>query len=193
MERIVLEWLVRYGPPTLFFAQVFGLFGLPIPDELLLTLAGALIRKGQLNGTATVCAAVAGALTGITISYGLGRTVGVTVLRQRLHLNEVAIGRAVRWFRRFGVWLLAFGYFVPGVRHVTAILAGSAPLEYPLFARYAYAGGLLWCSVFLGLGYSFGDNWRSVAPYARAHLPIVGIVVTAGLGLYFFSRKRLQS
>jgi hypothetical protein len=46
MERQLVEWLVRYGAPMLFFAQVFGIFGLPIPDELLLTLAGALVRKG---------------------------------------------------------------------------------------------------------------------------------------------------
>jgi membrane protein DedA with SNARE-associated domain len=193
MERVVLEWLVRYGAPTLFFAQAFGLFGVPIPDELLLTLAGALIRKGQLNGPAAISAAVGGALCGVTLSYGLGRVVGLRVLRQRIHLNQRALDRAVRWFQRFGVWLLAFGYFVPGVRHVTAILAGSAPLEYPTFARYAYAGGVLWCSVFLGLGFYAGDEWRKVAPYARAHLPIATIVVAGGMVLFLVARRNARS
>jgi membrane protein DedA with SNARE-associated domain len=190
MERVVLEWLVRYGAPTLFFAQAFGLFGVPIPDELLLTLAGALIRKGQLSAPATIGAAVGGALCGVTLSYGLGRVVGLRVLRQRIHINQLALDRAVRWFQRFGGWLLAFGYFVPGVRHVTAILAGSAPLEYPTFARYAYAGGVLWCSVFLGLGYYAGDEWRKVAPYARAHLPIAAVVVAGGAVLFLVARRK---
>jgi membrane protein DedA with SNARE-associated domain len=193
IERTALEWLARYGAPTLFFAQVFGLFGLPIPDELLLTLAGALMRKGQLNVPATVSAALAGAVCGMTLSYGLGRAVGVTVLRSRLHLNERAVARAVRWFQRFGGWLLAFGYFVPGVRHITAILAGSAPLDYPTFARYAYFGGVLWCSLFLGLGYYAGDEWRRVAPFARAHLPIAAIVVASALALYLAARRRARS
>jgi hypothetical protein len=35
VEPQVVEWLVRYG----FFAQIFGIFGLPIPDELPLTIA----------------------------------------------------------------------------------------------------------------------------------------------------------
>jgi hypothetical protein len=40
MDRHFLEWLVRFGTPVLFFAQLFGIFELPIPDELLLTVAG---------------------------------------------------------------------------------------------------------------------------------------------------------
>src|SRR6476619_4563018 len=104
MDRTAMEWLVRFGAPTLFFAQVFGIFGVPIPDELLLTLAGALIRKGQLNPAATIAAAIAGALGGMTLSYGLGRAIGVTVLRRKLHLSEHAIDRAVRWFHRLGGW-----------------------------------------------------------------------------------------
>ena len=190
MDRTAMEWLVRLGAPTLFFAQVFGIFGVPIPDELLLTLAGALIRKGQLNGPLTVTAAIAGALSGMTLSYGLGRAVGMTVLRKTLRLNEDAIDRAVRWFRRLGGWLLAFGYFVPGVRHVTAILAGSAPIEYSRFAWFAYAGGVLWCGVFLGLGYYAGDRWKTLVPAAKAHLPIVVLMIAGGLALYLIARRR---
>jgi len=193
MDRTAFEWLVRFGAPTLFFAQVFGIFGLPIPDELLLTVAGALIRKGQLNGPVTVIAAIAGALSGMTLSYGLGRAVGMAVIRRTLHLNERAVERAVRWFRRLGGWLLTFGYFVPGVRHVTAILAGSAPIEYSRFARFAYAGGVLWCGVFLGLGYYAGDRWRTLAPAARAHLPIVGLMIVSSLAVYLLARKDQSS
>src|SRR3954453_194028 len=82
MQHQLAEWLVRYGAPMLFFAQVFGIFGVPIPDELLLTMAGGFVAKGLLNGSATTTAAVAGCLTGITLSYLLGRVVGIALLRQ---------------------------------------------------------------------------------------------------------------
>ena len=49
MEQHFLEWLVHYGAPVLFAAQVLGIFGLPIPDEFLLTLSGALVKKGDLS------------------------------------------------------------------------------------------------------------------------------------------------
>jgi len=48
------------------------------------------------------------------------------------------------WFEHIGKWALAFGYFIPGVRHLTAIAAGSSGFPFPVFAKYAYGGALLW-------------------------------------------------
>jgi len=185
----VVQWLVRYGAPVLFVAQMFGIFGVPVPDELLLTIAGVLIRKGQLNAPAVVVAAIGGCLSGISLSYVVGRIVGVAVFQTRLRAHHQSIGRAQRWFRRFGGWLLAFGYFIPGVRHVTAIAAGSAPLDFPTFARYAYPGGVLWCAVFIGLGYYAGDRWQAVADLTRSHLVMASAIVATTLIAYALLRR----
>jgi len=164
LEGILLDWLARFGPPLLFFAQIFGIFGLPIPDELLLTLAGALARHGQLNLAATVAATLLGCGGGITFSFVLGRTVGTAVLHHRaLRRHRAALARAERWFKRYGLWLLAFSFFVPGTRHVSAITAGSASLGYRRFAAAAYPGAFVWSCAYLSLGYFAGDRWPSVA------------------------------
>lgn len=173
MARTVFELLVRHGAPVLFVAQVFGILGLPVPDELLLTAAGALAFKGQLSTVWIVVAAISGCLTGITLSYLLGKRIGLPVLHRWLHVRPGPLSRAQRWFEDYGGWLLAFGYFIPGVRHVTAIAAGSADLNFSCFARYAYPGGVLWCAVFLGAGYYAGDHWRDVAPFTHAHWMII--------------------
>jgi membrane protein DedA with SNARE-associated domain len=188
VERDLIGWLVRFGAPLLFAAQVLGIFGLPIPDELLLTVAGALIASGRLDPSSTVAAAVAGCLTGITLSYALGRWVGLPVLRARFARHQEAIERAQQWFRRFGGWLLTFGYFVPGVRHVTAIAAGSGCLNYRRFAAFAYPGGVLWCAVFLGLGFFAGDRWPEVARAARSNLSRVALVAVAALAMFAIVR-----
>lgn len=176
VEQHLIAWLVRYGAPVIFVAQLLGIFGLPIPDELLLTVAGALVRRGTLPGTPIVISAVAGCLAGITISFVLGRVVGLPTLRRRLHVHEETLHRADEWFCRFGRWLLAFGYFIPGVRHVTAIAAGSTTMRYSTFALYAYAGGALWSILFVGLGFYAGDRWREVIATARAHLVIIALM-----------------
>jgi membrane protein DedA with SNARE-associated domain len=188
MERELVARLVRFGAPLLFFAQVFGIFGVPIPDELLLTVAGALIATGRMNASATVTAAIAGCLTGITLSYALGRWVGLPLLRTRFQGHQDAIDRAQGWFRRFGGWLLTFGYFIPGVRHVTAIAAGSGCLNYPRFAAYAYSGGMLWCAVFLSLGYFAGDRWPEVARAARSHVTRGAVLIVALAAAFAIAR-----
>ena len=184
MERYLLDWLVRYGPPVVFFAQLFGIFGLPIPDELLLTVAGALVRRGELPSVPTALAAVTGCMTGITLSYVLGRTVGVRAMRRLFLRHEAALIRVQNGFQRFGCWLLAIGYYVPGVRHVTAITAGSIPLRYRTFALYAYPGAVVWCATFLGLGYVAGDRWREAFEAVRHHVALTALVAAAALVAY---------
>ena len=184
MDRQLLALLVRYGAPVLFFAQAFGIFGLPIPDELLLTIAGALVRRGQLHGVSTTFAAVSGCLAGITLSYVLGRTVGIAAIEGAFHVRRDVLERVQRWFRRFGCWILAFGYFVPGVRHVTALAAGSTPLDYQTFAIYAYAGAAFWCAVFLTLGYVAGDRWEQAHAFVRGHVTVAVLIVSAAVAVY---------
>jgi membrane protein DedA with SNARE-associated domain len=182
MDPDLLAWLARYGAPVLFLAQLFGIFGLPIPDELLLTAAGVLVRNGRLPGVPTIAAAIGGCAAGITISYTLGRTVGIPTLQRVMHVPPEALQRAQTWFRRFGRWLLAFGYFIPGVRHVTALAAGST-LDYKTFARYAYPGAVLWSSTFVGLGYFAGDRWQVLYALVREHstqVVIAGAIAAAG-------------
>src|SRR5262249_43922624 len=60
LEHKLFEWLASYGPPVLFFAQMFGIFGVPIPDELLMTISGALVRRGQMPALMTAVAALTG-------------------------------------------------------------------------------------------------------------------------------------
>src|SRR5262252_501088 len=184
MERELVGWLVRFGAPLLFLAQVFGIFGVPIPDELLLTVARALVASGRLQLPATVFAAVAGCLSGITLSYGVGRWVGFPVLHARFARHRDALERAENWFRRFGGWLLTFGYFIPGVRHVTAIAAGSGSLEYHRFAAFAYPGGIIWCSVFLAIGYFAGDRWPEVVAAVRMHTVRIAVIAASALVVY---------
>lgn len=190
MERHVIDWLIRYGAPVLFFAQLFGIFGLPIPDELLLTIAGVLVRRGDLNGPSVVAAAVIGCASGITMSYVLGRTVGLVTLQRGLRVSDRALARGQAWFRRFGCWLLAFGYFIPGVRHVTALAAGSAPIGYGTFSKFAYPGAVLWSTAFVTIGYFAGDQWQRVFALARQNLLIVSVTAIAAVGAWVWSTRQ---
>jgi membrane protein DedA with SNARE-associated domain len=189
VERQLVEWLVRYGASVLFLAQVLGIFGLPIPDELLLTIAGVLIRKGQLAAGPALFSAIVGCSVGITFSYVLGRTMGLAALRRVFHVHESAMTRAQQWFRRLGCWLLAFGYYIPGVRHVTAIAAGSTPLEYSTFALYAYSGAVVWCVTFVGVGYWAGDRWQQLLDTVRRHMLLVAIGGSVALLAYARSAR----
>jgi membrane protein DedA with SNARE-associated domain len=180
----LVSWLVEFGPAVLFFAQVFGIVGLPIPDEFMLTVAGALVRRGQLNGVTTVAAAMLGCGSGITFSYTLGRTIGLHAIHKYVRVHKDAVARAQIWFQRFGGWLLMFGYFIPGVRHVSAIAAGSSGLTFPRFTRSAYPGAVMWCSVFLSAGYFGSDHLDGALSAVRNHVQAITATALAAIALY---------
>lgn len=192
MEQHVLVWIAQYGPIAVFCLLVTGIVGLPVPDETLLTFSGYLIFKGRLNPAYTFAAALGGSGCGITLSYTLGWTFGLALIHRYgkiLRIREEHVERAHRFFERAGHWSLTFGYFVPGVRHLTAYAAGMSDLEAPQFALFAYSGALMWVSTFLGLGYFLGERWQAVEQIVHHYLAGCAIALAALGAAYWIWRK----
>jgi membrane protein DedA with SNARE-associated domain len=198
LEDAVLQWVSTYGYFAIFSLLVLGIVGLPVPDEFLLTGCGFLVYQGHLRLIPTFTSALAGSMSGITCSYLIGRTVGWQFLHSRmgrwLHIRDRDIQRVHDWFNRIGHWALMVGYFIPGVRHFTAIVAGTSKLEYPSFAMYAYGGATLWVSTFIFIGYHFGQRWPLILSMVEHNLKlasvVVGAIVLAYLLFRYFRRRK---
>ncbi|HWB29018.1 MAG TPA: DedA family protein [Vicinamibacterales bacterium] len=180
MAQTLVDSLAAHGSLALFGLLVLGVAGLPVPDETLLIIAGMLIDQSRLHAGPTYAAAMFGSAVGITISYLIGRAAGIIVIqrhghRLRVPTDSIEDVRAV--FRRAGKWSLTFGYFVPGLRHLTALVAGAANLEFGLFAAFAYSGAIVWSITFITLGVYLGDRWETAAREIEIHGRIAGIVV----------------
>jgi membrane protein DedA with SNARE-associated domain len=144
------------------------------------------VHRGHLALTPTLVCAFLGSALGVTVGYVLGHFFGLYLLRRfgpRLGVTAERLERVHAWFRRVGKWGLLFGYFLPGVRHLNGLLAGSAKLEYPLFALFAYAGGLLWTTTFILAGVLLGEGWSRLPARERqiALLLAAGAAVTTGV------------
>ena len=192
----VVEFVTRYAYGGIFTLLVFGIVGVPVPDEFLLTFVGYMVFRQHLRFFPALASAFAGSACGITLSFVLGRTAGAWVVHRFgrwLHVNEADLKRAHDWFERLGGWSLTFGYFIAGVRHLTALAAGMADYEPPKFAAYAYGGALLWTSSFIGLGFYLGERWHEGSQSIR-HLSLValGVVAVAVLlgALWHLRRQR---
>jgi membrane protein DedA with SNARE-associated domain len=187
--EIVLGWVARYGYLGLFLALVLGIVGLPIPDETLLTFAGYLAYRGKLRLAPAVASAILGSICGITLSYVLGRTFGLYLVHRYgrlLHITEDRLTRVQCWFNRTGRPVLTFGYFIPGIRHLTAYVAGASRLPLPVFALFAYSGGALWSGTFVGIGYFLGERWSRVGQQMQHYLALTLVVL---LGVTYLVRR----
>ncbi len=195
METITL-WVAHYGYAGIFSLLVLGIVGLPVPDEWLLTFAGYLVFKGHLHLIPAYASASLGSMCGITVSYGLGRSLGLFVIHHYGRLFRITpeeLDRVHAWFDRFGTWTLLIGYFIPGVRHLTAVVAGTSKLRPLLFSIFAYSGALIWSATFMGLGYYFGERWSQVLAQVQRHLIILTWISLALIVIYLVWRHQRKS
>jgi len=192
VESQIIAWITQYGYLAIFVLLIFGIVGLPVPDETLLTFTGYLIYRRELSMPLAFAAAVAGSASGMTISYALGRSFGLALLQRfgkHVHLTPERLARAHAWFERIGHWALTVGYFIPGVRHLTAYAAGMTEVAPHQFALFAYSGTVLWVTAFLSLGYFLGERWKVVELDVERYLVGLSIALAVLLGGYWIWRK----
>jgi membrane protein DedA with SNARE-associated domain len=193
----ILQWITTYGYGAIFVLLMLGVVGLPIPDETLLVFCGYLVSKGRMHPVWAELTAIAGSWCGISLSYTIGRTLGLGAVHKYgkyLHITEERLAKVHEWFDRIGHWALFVGYYIAGVRHFTAIVAGTSKLKFTHFIAYAWTGGVLWVTTFLTLGYFLGENWQKIAESIHHYLLYVSLVaIAAAVGYYLLKRRKQPS
>ncbi len=190
--EVLQGWLSSYGYFALFGSLVFGIVGLPIPDETLLTLSGFFVFKGQFSFVPTFLTAFSGSIAGISLSYAVGRFGGYRFLRRygpRLRITEEKLQSVDLWYERVGKWMLTFGYFIPGIRHVMALVAGTSNMRYPVFAAFAYTGGVFWSLTFISLGYYLGNSWAEVRNHRLLLAAVAGGLIVLIFVIWYLKLK----
>jgi membrane protein DedA with SNARE-associated domain len=151
-----------------------------------------LVFKGNLQFILTVAVVVAGTLSGVSLDYLLGRTLG-RYLPHRPDswlLRKYSRNYQVRqWLARWGGGAFTCSYFVPGWRHCAPMVAGLSRLAFPRFAVLSFAGSLLWSLSYISLGYLLGERWSQELLQTHYWIIIIGALASLGLA-YKFLRKR---
>jgi membrane protein DedA with SNARE-associated domain len=146
------------------YAHVFWLMALesslfPVPSELVMIPAGYLAAKGQLDPVLVTLAGALGSLTGASANYLLGRTVGKTLLLRYgryLLINADKYHEAERLFLRNANVATFVGRFIPVIRHLISLPAGTFGMALLPFAVLTTVGAGLWCGLLVALGYYLG-------------------------------------
>jgi membrane protein DedA with SNARE-associated domain len=181
-----------HGYGVIFIVLGLGIFGLPVPNEVILASLGYLIFKGRLNPLPTVLSAFLGSTCGMMLSYVIGRSFGLYVVYKFgrfVHITAENISRMHDWFGRSGKWAVLFGYFFPGIRHLTAIVAGTSKMPVWEFLAFSSVGGLMWLTSFIVAGYFLEEGWSRETARIHHVLEIGSFVVLAVVGCYFLIRK----
>lgn len=166
----------------------------PVPSEAVMPFVGFLVVDGKMNLGLAVAATSLGSIVGSLLSYALGYYGGrplVLKLGRYLFLNPQDLNRAENFFhKRQGTVTVFIGRFIPVVRHLISIPAGTGRMPLPAFVLSTLAGATLWNSFLLWLGMVLRENWTLVQRYTHILDIIVVVLGVVCIVVFLYRRKK---
>jgi membrane-associated protein len=179
LSTVMTGWLGY----SLLFAIVFSetglLVGFVLPGDSLLFTVGVVAGAGQLNIVLVDLVLILAALTGDTVNYFLGRSLGPRVFNrpESRYFRREYLLRTQTFYQRHGGRTLIYARFLPIIRTFAPFVAGVGQMKYLRFLSYSVFGAVGWVVTMTLLGYSLGN-----VPIVRRHFEKV-IILIVGVSL----------
>ncbi len=176
----------------------------PAASELVMVAGGAL-AAGAFTGegvsigghgidayVAIALAGTLGYLVGAWIGWAIGLYGGRPLIARHgrwLHLNELQLDRAERWFQRWEDWGVFLGRLTPVIRSFVSIPAGIFEVRFWRYTWLTLLGSAIWAFALAGVGYGLGSSYEQFHHGFRFadYLVAAAVVVAA---VYLLMRRR---
>ncbi len=164
----------------LVLVQTALVFGFVVPAGKAAVLSGILAGLGEVSFALAWAGLVLAAILGAAIGYELGRGHGDRILAHRwLARHEARIAGIRDLVQRRAAFAIVAGRAVAVLRATTPALAGAVGVSRRTFLVWNVVGGLLWGSLFVGLGYLGATSAEQILDrFGRGPAVVVGLSVT---------------
>jgi membrane-associated protein len=177
----------------LVFAEDALFVGFVLPGETAAVLGGVAASRDRVSLAGIVVVVVAAAIIGDSVGYEVGHRYGRRILQLPfLRKHSERLDAAQRMLARRGGWAVFLGRYVAFFRAVMPALAGTAHMPYRKFLSFNAAGGIVWGTGVVLLGYLAGDSYKHVEKVAGrgAAVTVAALVVVAVVVWRLRERRR---
>jgi len=160
-----------------------GLVPVPLPGDSILFLAGAFCATTKasdphLNLAAVVLGSFAAAILGAQVGYAIGRHFGTRLFKPDARIFKTEyLEQGQDFFDKRGPRSVVLARFIPFVRTVVPILAGTGRMPPKKFAVANVIGATIWAVGISMLGYWLG----SAIDIDKYIYPIVAVIIVLSL------------
>lgn len=175
-----------------------------LPGDSLLFTAGTFCagvqneagETAQLTLWVTLLLMIVAAISGDSLNYYLGKSVGLKVLGWDIFgkqlVSEKNIKKTHDFYDKHGPKTIIIARFVPLIRTFAPFVAGIGDMHYKKFILYNVIGGTAWVLILVFLGYFFG-NLSFVKD--NFHFVLLGIIILSliPVAIEFIKKKKKNS
>jgi membrane protein DedA with SNARE-associated domain len=188
-----LHWVHAAGYSGVVAAMILEGLGIPFPGDAVMAFYGFLAAQGRFSFLIIWLSASIGCYIGSLAAFFFGRRYGLPFLLRfgRFALiRPEQIKQTERLSRRFGIFVLVFGRFLPGVRTLSSYFAAIGGMSWPTFLCFSLLGFFAWCFTWVGLGVYLGEHWRDLVEIInRSLLWITGCLIVC---MFFYLWRHRQ-
>jgi membrane protein DedA with SNARE-associated domain len=161
------------------------------------SLFGAKIGFGIGAFVVVALAGTLGYLLGALIGWWIGARGGRPLLERRgrwLHITPENLGRAERWFDRWGNVGVLVGRITPVVRSFVSIPAGVFEMPLAPYTVLTLIGSAIWAFALAGAGYGLGSSYtRFHHDFKYVEYAVVAGVLVLAAYLVYAARVRRRA
>lgn len=175
------EFVSNYGIWVVVAFIALESVGIPLPAEAALIAAGFFAARNHgLDIWSLITAAIVAAIFGEVAGFWIGRRFGHRLLMRygtRLGMTEGRI-RVGQWlFVRYGGRFVFIARFLPFLRNMAAVLAGTNSMEQRSFYFASATAAAAWIICYGLAAYSFGEAFADVASPAAVCLGLAAALI----------------
>lgn len=172
LTTIITNFYISTGLVGIALAMAIESCCIPLPSEIVMPVAGALVANGTiLRGTnplvGVVLVALAGSIgcmIGSAAAYGIGYKGGRPLMLKYgryVLISQHDADKADQFFQRWGSPTAFFSRLLPVVRTYISLPAGITKMPFGKFILYTFLGSLPWCILLAYVGSVVGPLLES--------------------------------
>ncbi|HXQ62781.1 MAG TPA: DedA family protein [Acidimicrobiales bacterium] len=187
MAASVTSWLLHLHGPVVYivvgllvFFEVAIVVGFFVPGEIASIIGGVIASQHHANVGLMVVVVVVAATVGNVVGYDVGRMIGPWLFAHRPLAGHVGVAKAQSLIARRAGPAVVVGRFVVFARAVLPGLVGMSGMSRRHFALFSAAGGILWGTLWVLVGFGLGLSYTKVTSrFGPASVIVVAVLVVA--------------
>lgn len=193
LATLATSLIAKLGYAGLAFGLVVDSAGVPIPSEVLLPLAGALVKQGRFGLIEVIAIGTLAQTVGAVLAYWLGATGGLAMIERYgkyVLFSHRELEITERWFNKYGSWLTLAGRCMPVIRTYIGYPAGIARMNFTRFLAASFFGSLAWTVFLVWAGYALQDRIELLDKIL--HRFSIVIVLALGVLAVWYVKRHLR-
>jgi membrane protein DedA with SNARE-associated domain len=176
-----VQFLEHFSYAGVFFGVLLSGHVVPIPEDVLLLLAGYLVAGGFGKLIPMILISIAAPIVTDSIFYWLARTGNKLAVGLEHKIRGSVFERYVKAMKEQTFSVVFLSRFLPGFRFASPLVAGFAKIPYKIFLAYNAFGALFYGPLFVLAGYVFHTK---VAPLITAIEKLRHVIFVCLLGAF---------